>query len=123
MALLRIAYQRIEEQGSRQEPAPRPSGYPHSRTENTHKIANGKAAINRGHPAVLIGCVRCERSLARLLLRARFVSRLVEFNRSGPQYAIARELALVHGCSSDGTPKRSYVVKVALHRSTECINQ
>src|SRR5258707_14629688 len=44
---------------------PRPSGYPHSRTENTHKIANGKAAINRGHPAVLIGCVRCERSLAR----------------------------------------------------------
>jgi hypothetical protein len=38
---------------------PRPSGYPHSRTENTHKIANGKAAINRGHPAVLTGCVHC----------------------------------------------------------------
>src|SRR6476619_4504254 len=37
---------------------PRPSGYSHSRTGNTHKIANRKAATNRSYPAVLTGCVR-----------------------------------------------------------------
>jgi hypothetical protein len=31
----------------------RPSGYPHFQTENTHKIANGKADINCGHQAAI----------------------------------------------------------------------
>jgi hypothetical protein len=37
--------------------APRPSRYPHSRTENTRKIANRQTAINCSHPAVLTECV------------------------------------------------------------------
>ena len=42
----------------KRESEPQPSGYRHSRTENTHKITNRKPAINRRHPAVFTGCLR-----------------------------------------------------------------
>src|SRR6266849_7955323 len=46
----------------KRESGPQPFGYPHSRAENTRKIANRKATINRRHP----GCSPDAYSLAAL---------------------------------------------------------